>query len=363
MPGKDDTLWDLEDHSRAKHEILKTYLFAWLPIMSKWNGRLVLVDGFAGPGRYKGGEDGSPLIMLKAFLEHDHRSKIDAELIYLFIEERTDRIAHLEKEIECLKLPNQVKVEVVNGVFEEEFRDLLDDVQRREANLAPTFAFIDPFGYTDASMDLAGEFLQFERCEILVYMPLPYVVRFVGRKGQEGAMTSLFGSEDAWRPAIDLKGEERKAFLHDLFRDQLKMVGGVKYVRSFEIITKSGTGGYHLFFGTDHEKGLERMKSAMWRIDPQEGRQFRDSTVSAQLVLLAEDPDLQPLQDAFEKHFGKKAFSIQEAERFALIDTSFLPSHVRSVLKPLEEDGRLQVLTPRKMKRTYPAGTKMRIVS
>jgi hypothetical protein len=32
--------------------------------------RLLLVDGFAGPGRYATGEPGSPLIMLDALLSH-----------------------------------------------------------------------------------------------------------------------------------------------------------------------------------------------------------------------------------------------------------------------------------------------------
>jgi three-Cys-motif partner protein len=79
MPQPKEMLWKLEEHSRAKHAILRRYLGGWLPVMSKWNSRLVLVDGFAGPGRYVGGEDGSPLIMLKAFLDHTRRDLIDAE--------------------------------------------------------------------------------------------------------------------------------------------------------------------------------------------------------------------------------------------------------------------------------------------
>ena len=147
----DDTLWELEEHSRAKHAILRSYLNAWLPIMSKWNGRLVLIDGFAGPGRYEGGEDGSPLIMLKAFLEHEHRQLITAELVYIFIEEREDRARHLEDEIANLNpRKKQVKHQVVHGAFQDVFRGLLDDVQEQGGNLAPTFAFVDPFGYTSA---------------------------------------------------------------------------------------------------------------------------------------------------------------------------------------------------------------------
>lgn len=52
------THWALEPHTQAKHLILRRYLEAWLPIMATHNGRIVFVDGFAGPGRYVGREEG-----------------------------------------------------------------------------------------------------------------------------------------------------------------------------------------------------------------------------------------------------------------------------------------------------------------
>jgi hypothetical protein len=45
--------WPLDPHTLAKHEILRRYLYAWFPIMSCYNGRLVFLDGFAGPGAYE----------------------------------------------------------------------------------------------------------------------------------------------------------------------------------------------------------------------------------------------------------------------------------------------------------------------
>src|SRR5947209_4352419 len=67
----DPVLWELDDHTRAKHRVLRAYLDAWLPVMGQQalkfrDGadppRLLLVDGFAGPGRYSRGEPGSRLI-------------------------------------------------------------------------------------------------------------------------------------------------------------------------------------------------------------------------------------------------------------------------------------------------------------
>ena len=53
MASTKDTVWELEPHTRAKHEILKRYLQAWVPILSLGRFPKVLyVDGFAGPGIY-----------------------------------------------------------------------------------------------------------------------------------------------------------------------------------------------------------------------------------------------------------------------------------------------------------------------
>jgi len=363
MAAPTDTLWKLEEHSKAKHEILRRYLSAWLPIMSKFNGRLVLVDGFAGPGRYSSGEEGSPLVMLKAYLEHSYRDKIDAELVYLFIEEREDRAAYLQEEVAKLDLPDNVKTDIVSGNFEQIFGSQIKLLQEKGQRLAPTFAFVDPFGYTDAPMDLTASILEFRRCEVLIYVPLPHIHRFVGMDGQERAMTALFGSEE-WRGAIDLRGEDRRNLLHDLFREQLRAQGEISFVRSFEIVTKNGRGGYHLFFGTDHETGLRAMKQAMWSIDPVEGRRFRDSTSSDQLVMMQPEPDFEPLDLAMRGHFGTHEFTIGVAESFALTETPYLPTHIRKgCLIPAEKAKELEILTERSKRNTYPAGTSMKFVS
>src|SRR5215475_1669133 len=61
-----DTIWPIEPHTSAKHQILRNYLDAWLPILGKYNRRIVYIDGFSGPGEYAGGEPGSPIIALEA---------------------------------------------------------------------------------------------------------------------------------------------------------------------------------------------------------------------------------------------------------------------------------------------------------
>jgi hypothetical protein len=52
---------------------------------------------------------------------------------------------------------------------------MLAYLEEQKANLAPTFAFVDPFGVKGLPMDLLRRLLLFDRCELLVYFD------FVGR--------------------------------------------------------------------------------------------------------------------------------------------------------------------------------------
>ena len=275
---------------------------------------------------------------------------------------------HLRTEIDALeaeqpgeKFPEQLRYEVITGRFEDVFTDTIEDLEQRGKRLAPAFAFIDPFGYKDASMDLTDRLLRFERCEALVYMPLPFVNRFIGKDDQEVVMDRLFGTP-GWREAIDLKGEERKRFLHDLFLGQLQAEEGDRLVRSFEVPTAKGT-GYHLYFTTGHEKGMEVMKDAMWAVDPIEGRRFRDSTDLDQMVIFAVDVDTAPLLDGLRDCFDGQPFTIEEATSYTIRDSAFKKGHLKKMtLKPAEKAGKLKVLSERSMAYTYPDRTRMRFV-
>ncbi len=103
----------------------------------------------------------------------------------------------------------------------------------------------------------------------------------------------------------------------------------------------------------------------MWRIDPAAGQRFADSTSEAQATLFEVEPDTRPLGRAMQAHFGNKIFSIDDAERYALVETPYLPTHVKTrTLKPLEKAGRLKIVQARVGRRsgTYPPGTMMQFV-
>lgn len=366
-------LWDQEPHTAAKHRILRSYLDGWISVMaqqairvSKRGGgepRLLLVDGFAGPGRYATGEPGSPLIMIDAVTFHSAFDRLaDVAFNFLFIEHDDRRVAHLRKEISALgELPPNVSTRIEPGEYESTFGRLMDETTDSGKILIPTFAFIDPFGYSSASMSLTGRLLDFPRCEVLIFLPLSFVHRFVGREGQDAALTSLFGCED-WCEAIELSGDARSAFLLDLFERQLAANANVEHVRSFQLRTEDGD-DYRLVFGLGHDKGLELAKDAMWRVDPLAGTSYVAVTESGQEVLFSPEDllDTRLLLAELRAKFAAEWFSIEDAEKCTLIETPFRKTHLKQkTLQPAERAGVIEVKRPGRS--GYPAGTRLRFV-
>lgn len=194
MAAPETTVWDLEPHTRAKHEILKRYLQAWTPILTQ--GRfpeIMYIDGFAGPGRYSQGEDGSPVIALKAALPWAKRT--GAIIRFLFIERDRDRAQVLRECVGEINPPSNLQVEIAGGVtFEKAFGDTLNSYKARGASLPPTFAFIDPFGWTGVPFSAVKTIMKHRSCEVLITFMYEEINRFISNPDQEENFDALFGA-------------------------------------------------------------------------------------------------------------------------------------------------------------------------
>lgn len=358
------TIWELEPHTGAKHEILRRYLNAWFPIMSRYNKRILYIDGFAGPGEYTGGDIGSPLIALNAAIEHE--AELTDELVFVFIEKDPDRCDYLAQKLgEYGSLPDNIVVqEPVQGAFDAEMTEVLNALDEQNAALAPTFAMVDPFGWSDTPMSVISRIMGHDRAEVLVTFMYEAINRFVehGNEKIRAQFDELYGTEE-WRRAAEFEdSDQRRRHLHDLYRDQLKQEADVEYVRSFEMINDGNRTEYFLFFGTNSYTGLKKMKYAMWQVDPGEGMQFSDYTHSDQQVLFEEEPDFDQLREMLLDWGGGSERSVDEVEQFVVEDTPFAHTHYkRQVLKPLEKESVISVpRSPRKKRYSFPDGTVIR---
>lgn len=362
MAKKPDTLrWKRAGHTEAKHKILERYLDAWFGILGRGSNDLVVIDGFAGPGRHVGGEPGSPLIMLDAYARRRDRRELGVTVHYFFIEADGPRAAALQEELDKRKDVSDIELEVIGGDYDQEFPKVLERV-RQSWPKAPVFAFIDPFGGQHKKISLTNELLQLPRCEALVFVPIGHFGDLFETEDMHDTLEAVFGPE-IFELGKGMAAADRKRLLIEQLEGRMRR--SCQWVRAFELVPAHRKRNYYLFFGTNSKTGLARMKESMWALDRVGGQSFRDSTQRDQSVLFEDQPDLAPLRTLLEQCFGESVFSIEEAEDFTLCETPFRhDAHLkRKTLAPAEGDDRLEVVeSSRKQKNSYPAGTRMRFV-
>jgi three-Cys-motif partner protein len=334
-------IWSIDGHTHAKHEILRRYLQAWLPIMTTYNERVLVIDGFAGPGEYKDGNVGSPLIIINAFLEHNHAQIRQKEVMFLFIEKEEKRYNHLknllEQQVRRREFPQKALYNVFQGTFKETLADILRYLEDKQLTMAPAFAFIDPFGYSHTPLSIIQGLMKHPKCEVLVTFMYEEINRFLTADypTKEQQYNELFGTPEWQRVAEEATSPlERRRRLHDLYRDQLINVVGATYVRSFQMRNKRNATDYFLFFGTKSLKGLLKMKQAMCRVDTTGTYEFSDFTNHNQLLLFSQ-PNYLLLKQMLLDKFKGKIVSIQDIEHFVIAETPFC-TYKTEVLRPME---------------------------
>lgn len=368
MPAS--TTWKLPDHSAAKHFLLKKYLEAWYPIMAymgrgRQGHQLNYIDAFSGPGIYAGGEPGSPIVALRTLIDHESFSAWNSvKFLFYFVEVDPERMASLERQVADLwKTREGGQPTNITVTFRpQSFFDLIEELKQvaNERSLRPTFAFVDPFGFGGLPLADLCHILSTGSCEVLFNFMYDSVNRFVGWRDQKNQdnFTLLFDGD----AHLDLDGkrpEEREAYLHELIGDLIHDSGNFKYVRKFQMERNTSRTLYSLFFATRHTKGLQVMKEAMWKVDPTNGERFSDRLVSNP-SLFDGAPNYGELKSDLLRRFAGRTVKIEEIEEYTLIDTRFLPKHLREpVLMPLEAAGEIEVLNakPGRQKRHFPAGT------
>ncbi len=325
----------MESHTKDKHVILENHLKAWFPILSSKFGRVVYLDGFAGPGRYTKGEKGSPVIALKTVTEHIFNKKFGA-ITFAFIEKEPKRAKKLREVLkdEFPKISEKWNYQVHEGGFDETINETLDSLDKDNLKLAPTFAFIDPFGYKHFPMNTIARLMSHERCEVLITFMIDYINRF--GEYQKDSLDELFG-DTSWRQTkIPKEPKLRREFFLNHYTDQLKKIAKVKFTRTFEMVRSDGHTEYFLVFGTNHPKGMEVMKNAMYKADERGTYRFSDREDPNQTFLtdVVEDSEIaNAAKIVFDKFKGQKVY-VPTIKNFVWAETRF--RYKKAILENLE---------------------------
>ncbi len=203
-------LWPLEPATAAKHQLYKRYLDAWWPIMlqpSALNGhlwpRVTYLDAFAGPGRYEGGEEGSPVFALGRLLDHVavERMGLSRERVrLLFLEKRRDRSSYLRRELERqfgaldeLPVSPEVHCAEAGAAAEALLRD-------RGAWGYPILAIFDSWGNVNVPLGLIRRLAHNRSSEVIVTFGPNWFSR--REKAEPEQLDIVFGGRQYWsRPS------------------------------------------------------------------------------------------------------------------------------------------------------------------
>jgi hypothetical protein len=251
---------------------------------------------------------------------------------------------------------------------------VLDALERERKRLAPTFVFIDPFGFKGVPFTVVARLMQNPRCECLITFMYESINRFLFLAHPDAEIQAhfdeLFGSKE-WRRVLgESDPAKRRDQIVTFYRQRLLEAAYLHHVRTCEMINRGNRTEYFLYFGTNSLVGLSKMQQAMWRADPERGQVFSDRTDTSQMVLLQPEPELRLLRKLLIAHFrGHRWVRIDEVENFIPQDTPYSEViHLkRLTLKPmeLEEPPTIEVRRPPGVPNRpgdYPAETRIKFL-
>lgn len=369
MAARLPTVWEAKQHTIAKIEMLRSYLFAWLSIIGTRFARqdLWYIDGFAGPGEYTNFSDGSPIAALKTADAAIKRagSRWNAGCIHcVFIEENDERFRHLQQRLASIPEQPCVSRHAYHGTFVDGVNALSREVVNPFTTRQPLFAFVDPFGPEGLSFVTVKELLARPTCEVLVNLDSDGISRVyqAGESANHRARLNEVFGDYAWESQLAGIGQQTYAArkIVAMYKERLMALPKVRYVFAFEMRSTRNAIDYHLVFASQHPTGLEKMKEVMKRIDQDGSYCFSDESVGQETMFRFDDPTIHAEQ--LISHFQGQEVTYEQVRDYALNESPF--PNPKGMLKALETANRITITSARgRRKGTFPedAQTEMSI--
>lgn len=342
---------------------------AWSAILAlgSTHRRLVFIDGFAGPGEYKGGEDGSPIVVLKALKEHKLGARFKGtEFVTIFIEKRSDRAHNLERVIgeRVAPLPGWIKYDVRNSEFNTEMEKIMTRLESEGKTLAPSLCFVDPFGWNDLRYDVLSKVMKYEKAELLITFMAGYLERFVWDPSHLQSIKRLYSDEQINAIKNSQNGENlvTKFFLENM-KDRIRSGGAVGQIYSISFATYNANNRleYYLIYLTKHCKGLEAMKEAMFNSAKDGSYKFSDFDFDPHQTTLVDYGQEQvwmerastDIYQLLLSMFGTgKKIPISEVKDIVTCQSKW--KFRKAILAKMEESNKIQVIAENRKRGSYP---------
>lgn len=289
----------LEDHSRAKHDVLRAYLVNYLRILAQSprseGVRVTVVDGFAGGGLYRSphGDElpGSPLVLLDAVREARAQVALDRQQRGLrgdyvidaqihLVEATPSTFAFLEQLVKERVNRNDPHTQVTlhPKTFEAALPELVALIKGRRQRSGRSVFVLDQFGWSKVNIGLVKQiFDQLPWAEVFLTWMIDSLVNFVCEQNVSGLNSALAKAGLVNHLNADtllaMKREVRdqnteltwRRAIQTLLADELRRASGATYRTPFYIVPRSSRRGYWLLHLAQHLRANEEMKRIHWQ--------------------------------------------------------------------------------------------------
>lgn len=275
----------LQQHSRAKHEVLRSYLVEYLQTLVSSPGqeeiKVTMVDGFAGGGVYQHEATkeillGSPFQFLEAAKEAQalmslgRQKPLTMNIDYFFVEENSGAAAYLRQALQDRGYGARIgqDIRVLEGAFESHLASIQDFIRKKSPRKGRSIFLLDQYGYTDVPKGQIRELLRFPAAEVILTFAVDALIKYASDHAKTRGTLERLGMPDVLRGRSieDIKANERDARLYIqscLYRDLVEDCGA-KYFTVFFIRTE-GYGDYWLVHLSQHPTARDVMTKVHWK--------------------------------------------------------------------------------------------------
>ncbi|WP_127165845.1 three-Cys-motif partner protein TcmP [Xanthomonas euvesicatoria] len=275
----------IQQHSIAKHEVLREYLVAYLQTLVTTPAQdalsVTLIDGFAGGGVYKHQDTkelflGSPFIFLEASREAEALIAIGRQkplrwnLDYFFVEKDKNAHRHLKYALEERGYGFRIDkdIHLINGSFDKHANNLIQFVKKKSPIKGRSIFLLDQYGYSHVpASQIRNIFHTLPTAEVILTFAVDAFINFAADNEATRRILKRIDLPDVLkgRTLEDIKRVEKdfRLYIQSCFYKELVEQCGAKFFTVFFIRT-TGHGDYWLVHLSQHPKARDVMTTVHW---------------------------------------------------------------------------------------------------
>lgn len=262
-----------DEATKLKLDIFGDSFEKWLPVFinDRYTNQVVVFDFFAGSGKDKNGEKGSPLILLDKAkgLNKQYCGAARKSIQFIFNEFMSDKSTQLSHNVsqfitDCTKENGCKECIYELDILKQDFQEVFQSPQTQSIlsnSKIAKFILLDQYGFKEINDDIFLKLVSYPRTDFIFFISSSFVRRF-----KEHPNTKKYISTEK----IDFENAKAKdchRIIANYFRSLIPQ-GREYYIHHFTIQKEKNKGNFYgLIFGSNHTLGMEKFLKTCWKYD------------------------------------------------------------------------------------------------